>query len=82
LKVYAFVELTPREEKFVLAIACYGYSATRAAVEAGYSISAPRILLAKPHIQAALHDISENAAACLEKFSRRQARRAERRAAA
>jgi phage terminase small subunit len=74
LKVVATVELTPREERFCLAI-CYGYAPTRAATEAGYSISAARLLLGRPYIQAALRSLADNATACLAEFERRQARR-------
>ena len=74
MRVFACVELAPREEKFVLGI-CYGLAATAAASDAGYSISSARLLLSKPHIQAALHDIQQNVATCLDKFERRQAKR-------
>ena len=81
MKVYACVELTPREEKFVLAIACYGYAPTRAATEAGYTKASARLLIARPHIRAALDDISHNVTTCIDKFERGRAKRQEKAAA-
>lgn len=74
LRVIAAVELTPREEQFVLGI-CHGLAATRAASEAGYSISHARRLLTFPHIKAALREITINVSTVLEKHERAQAKR-------
>jgi len=59
VEVKARVVLDEREEAFVFAL-CRGLPPTRAAEAAGFSISAARHLIVKPHISAALRAIFAN----------------------
>ena len=57
--VQTTIELTEREEAFVLALA-KGMRPTRAAVAAGYSIATAKPLLHKPHVAAAIRHCAAN----------------------
>ncbi len=59
MHVTAKIELSSREEAFVVALA-KGLKPTRAAVEAGYSIASARPLLHKPHVSAAIKQCTAN----------------------
>ena len=59
MNVITQIELTEREEAFVLGLA-RGLRPTRAAVAAGYSISTARPLLHKPHVAAAIRHCTAN----------------------
>ena len=59
MQVTTQIELTEREEAFVLGLA-RGLRPTRAATAAGYSISTARPLLHKPHVAAAIKHCAAN----------------------
>jgi phage terminase small subunit len=59
LEVRTVVQLSTREETFIMALA-RGKKPCAAALAAGYSICSPRHLLAKPHLAAALRSICSN----------------------
>jgi phage terminase small subunit len=72
LQVQTTVTLSPREQRFILALA-HGLKPTRAATAAGFSVSSARLLLRKPHVRAALTDVARNTAAVLASLERREA---------
>ena len=59
LEVRTVVQLSTREETFIMALA-RGKKPCAAALAAGYSICSARHLLAKPHLAAALRSICSN----------------------
>lgn len=59
MQVTTKIELSDREELFVLALA-KGLRPTRAATAAGYSIASARPLLHKPHLAAAIRQCTAN----------------------
>jgi phage terminase small subunit len=59
MQVTVPIELSEREEAFVVALA-KGLKPTRAATAAGYSIATARPLLHKPHVSAAIKHCAAN----------------------
>ncbi len=59
MHVVTKIELTEREEAFVLNLA-RGQKPTRAALNAGWSVASARPLLQKPHLASAIRTIAAN----------------------
>lgn len=75
MDVFQKITLTEREVAFVRFV-CEGYSAKRAAIEAGYAGATAPHLMRMPRIIAAIQACGDNARAALQKVAERKPRRA------
>ena len=82
MRIVCPVQLTEREAAFVVALTYEGMAPTTAAVASGHAMSTARLLLQRPHIQAALSYVRDNAQACIGNWERREAKRAAKRGGA
>jgi hypothetical protein len=79
MQIICPVKLTEREQAFVKAICFDGLAPTVAALASGHAMSTARLLLNRPHVQAAFRYVAENAITCLGRWEKREAKRAAKR---
>lgn len=70
MRVGVEIELTEREEFFIRAMVIHGLRPTRAAKVSGYAVSTARHLLRKPHIRAAIKNVSANVGVLMSRFEK------------